>query len=54
MFAVLFGTRHIDATEHQDGLMVAIAAESLVKLIAFLSVGVFVVFYAFGDATSFY
>ena len=24
-FAVLFGTRHIDATEHQDGLMLAIA-----------------------------
>ena len=31
-FAVLFGTRHIDATEHQDGLMLAIAAESIVKL----------------------
>lgn len=54
VFAVLFGTRHIVATEHQDGLMVAIAAESLVKLVAFLSVGVFVVFYAFGDVASFY
>lgn len=54
VFAVLFGTRHIDATEHQDGLMVAIAAESLVKLVAFMSVGVFVVFYAFGDAATFY
>lgn len=54
VFAVLFGTRHIDATEHQDGLMVAIAAESLVKLVAFLSVGIFVVFYAFGDVTTFY
>ncbi len=54
VFAVLFGTRHIDATEHQDGLMVAIAAESLVKLVAFMSVGVFVVFYAFGDAVTFY
>ena len=43
-FAVLFGTRHIDATEHQDGLMLAIAAESLVKLVAFLAVGVFVTF----------
>ncbi len=52
-FAVFFGTRHIDATEHQDGLMVAIAAESLIKLIAFLSVGVFVVFYAFGDMVTF-
>src|SRR5262249_22171347 len=41
-FAVLFGTRHIDATEHQDGLMLAIATESIVKLVAFLAVGAFV------------
>src|SRR5271154_6178873 len=33
-FAVLFGTRHIDATEHQDGLMLAIATESIIKLVA--------------------
>eukprot|EP01035_Chromulina_nebulosa_P050202 gene50202-68219_t len=31
-FACAFGTRHIDATEHQDGLVLAIAVESLVKL----------------------
>jgi len=47
MFAVLFGTRHIDATEHQDGLMLAIAAESIVKLFAFLAVGIFVTFWMF-------
>ncbi len=46
-FAVLFGTRHIDATEHQDGLMLAIAAESIVKLFAFLAVGMFVTFWMF-------
>jgi Na+/proline symporter/signal transduction histidine kinase/ActR/RegA family two-component response regulator len=46
-FAVLFGTRHTDATEHQDGLMLAIAAESIVKLLAFLAVGVFVTFVMF-------
>jgi Na+/proline symporter len=46
-FSVLFGTRHIDATEHQDGLMLAIATESLVKLVAFLAVGVFVTFWMF-------
>ena len=46
-FAVLFGTRHIDATEHQDGLMLAIATESIVKLMAFLAVGVFVTFVMF-------
>lgn len=47
-FAVLFGTRHIDATEHQDGLMLAIATESLVKLFAFLAVGIYVTFWMFG------
>ncbi|MGB6541082.1 MAG: hybrid sensor histidine kinase/response regulator [Xanthobacteraceae bacterium] len=46
-FAVLFGTRHIDATEHQDGLMLAIATESIVKLVAFLAVGIFVTFVMF-------
>ncbi|MGB7034317.1 MAG: NahK/ErcS family hybrid sensor histidine kinase/response regulator [Xanthobacteraceae bacterium] len=46
-FAVLFGTRHTDATEHQDGLMLAIAAESIVKLMAFIAVGVFVTFVMF-------
>ncbi len=43
-FAVLFGTRHIDATEHQDGLMLAVATESVIKLVAFLAVGIFVTF----------
>ncbi len=49
-FAVLFGTRHIDATEHQDGLMLAIAAESIVKLVTFLAVGMFVTFGMFHGA----
>lgn len=46
-FAMLFGTRHADATEHQHGLMLAIATESIVKLLAFLAVGVFVTFWMF-------
>ena len=46
-FAVLFGTRHIDATEHQEGLMLAIAMESVVKLVAFLLVGFYVTFWMF-------
>ncbi|MFN3655689.1 MAG: NahK/ErcS family hybrid sensor histidine kinase/response regulator [Pseudolabrys sp.] len=53
-FAVLFGTRHIDATEHQDGLMLAIATESLVKLFAFLAVGIFVTFWMFGGPGALY
>ena len=48
LFAMAFGTRRIDATEHQDGLMLAVAAESLVKLLAFLAVGAFVIWGMFG------
>ena len=46
-FAIAFGTRKVDATEHQDGLILAIAVESLVKLIAFLGVGAFVTYWMF-------
>ena len=47
VFTMLFGTRHVDATEHQDGLMLAIAGESMVKLVAFVAVGIFVTFVMF-------
>src|SRR6201992_3696031 len=47
-FAVLFGTRQTDATEHQHGLMLAVATESIVKLVAFLAAGAFVTFWMFG------
>lgn len=39
IFTVLFGTRHIDTTEHHRGMMMAVAFESLVKLAAFMLVG---------------
>ena len=38
-FAILFGTRRIDATEHHRGMVLAIALESLVKLLAFVAIG---------------
>ncbi|MFT3897388.1 MAG: PAS domain-containing hybrid sensor histidine kinase/response regulator [Thermomonas sp.] len=40
VFAILFGTRRIDATEHHRGMVLAIALESLVKLVAFVAIGV--------------
>jgi len=55
LFAILFGTRHADATENQNGLMLAIAMESVIKLVAFLCVGIFVTFFlfdGFGDLFS--
>jgi Na+/proline symporter/nitrogen-specific signal transduction histidine kinase len=51
-FAILFGTRHLDAAERHEGMVAAIAFESVVKLVAFLAVGLFVTFgiyRGFGD-----
>ncbi|MBM7038234.1 hybrid sensor histidine kinase/response regulator [Vibrio ulleungensis] len=42
LFTMLFGTRHIDSTEHHRGMMMAIAFESIIKLVAFLIVGGFI------------
>ena len=47
-FAILFGTRHLDASERHEGLVAAIAFESLVKLVAFLAVGIFVTYGIYG------
>ena len=44
VFTILFGTRHLEATERHEGLVAAIAFESLIKLIAFLAVGIFVTY----------
>ena len=41
-FTIAFGTRHLDNTERHEGMVAAIAAESVVKLLAFLAVGAFV------------
>ncbi len=43
-FTILFGTRNVDASERHEGMVAAIAFESLVKLVAFLAVGIFVAF----------
>ncbi len=48
LFSILFGTRHISLREKHRGLVVAIAFESLVKLVTLLSVGLFAVFGIFG------
>ena len=48
VFTILFGTRQVDVTESQRGMMLAIAVESAVKLLAFVAVGLYVVFGIFG------
>ena len=43
LFTVLFGTRNLDAKEQHHGVVTAIAVEAVVKLVALLAVGIFVV-----------
>ncbi|HAS75081.1 MAG TPA: hypothetical protein DCS69_00195, partial [Marinobacter adhaerens] len=52
VFTVLFGTRHLESTEHHRGMIQAVAFESLIKLVAFVAVGLFVgygLYGGFGD-----
>jgi Na+/proline symporter/nitrogen-specific signal transduction histidine kinase len=48
-FTIVFGARHLDSTERHEGMVAAIAFESVVKLMAFLAVGLFVSFGLFAS-----
>lgn len=52
VFAMMFGTRNMDASEHHRGLMWAIAFESMVKLLAFIAIGLFAIFGVFNGLGS--
>ena len=49
VFSIVFGTRHVDLTEHHNGLMLAVAFESLVKLISVCGIGLFVAYQLFNN-----
>lgn len=42
VFSIIFGVRNIDVNERHHGVIAAIAVEALVKLVAFLAVGLWV------------
>jgi signal transduction histidine kinase/Na+/proline symporter len=44
-FTIIFGARRVDPTERHPGIVVAVAAEALVKLVAFLACGLCVIFW---------
>jgi Na+/proline symporter len=44
LFGVLFGARHLDSSERHEGLVAAIALESVVKIVAFVAAGIFVTY----------
>ncbi len=52
VFAMLFGSRSLHPDEHHPGMVVAVAVESILKLVALTAVGLFVgfgIFHGFGD-----
>jgi len=51
VFIVIFGTRSVDATEKHEGMVAAVAFESVVKLVAFVAAGIFVTYGAFNGFT---
>ena len=51
-FTLFFGIRAVDVTERHPGVMLAIAFESLLKVVAFLVLGIFVVFFIYESPQS--
>ncbi len=51
LFTILFGTRNLDANERHHGVVTAIAVEAVVKLVALMAVGIFVVWGVAGGTT---
>ncbi len=47
IFSIVFGTRQLDNTEQHKGIVAAIAFESIIKLLAFLAVGIYTCFFLF-------
>ena len=52
LFTILFGTRHLDATEHHKGMILAVAFESIVKLVAILAVGYYAIYLLLGQGAN--
>lgn len=51
LFAILFGARRLEANERHSGLVAVVALQSLIKLVAFLAVGVFITYGLFDGFT---
>ncbi len=51
VFAIMFGTRNYDATEHNKGVVSAVAFESIIKLIAIMVISYYAVYLVFGGST---
>ncbi len=54
VFATFFGTQKTDASEKHKGIVASVAFESIIKLIFFLIIGIYVTFYLFGGTEDIY
>ena len=54
LFAAFFGTQHTDASERHKGIITAVALESIIKLLFFLIIGIYVTFYLFNGPSDIY
>ena len=54
IFATFFGTQNADASEKHTGIIASIAFESVLKLVFFLIIGVYITFYLFNGTTDIY
>ena len=54
IFATFFGTQSTDASEKHKGIIATVAFESVLKLVFFLAIGVYVTFYVFDGTTDIY
>ena len=54
IFATFFGTQKPDASEKHKGIVMSVAFESIVKLLFFLVIGIYVTFYLFDGTTDIY
>lgn len=54
VFVALFGTQTTDASRRRSGLIFTVAVESVLKLVFFLIIGVYVTFYLFDGTTDIY
>lgn len=53
-FTIVFGIRHLDPTERHPGMVTAVAAEGIFKLVSFLAAGAFVVGLVFPTTGTFF
>ncbi|OAB78660.1 ATP-binding protein [Cochleicola gelatinilyticus] len=54
VFATFFGTQNTDASEKHKGIIATVAFESVLKLLFFLIIGVYITFYLFDGTTDIY